>query len=542
MAHYIDNKKIVFNSSIVIQDGKQSDDYILVSDANGLAYWDTRTNYISTKEFDHYVGEWFGGGVVVAVWKESNGLEKCLVAAPQDCSYLGTERFSDSGPSGPFDNLPFLGFTVPWSNVATTANGASWSVSGASNSNIIVSQAGFSTTINPFVNGETSTLSGFSGAAQYALNYINPDLGTGVFNDWYLPAAHEILALWNNASVVNKVLAEYSAYNSISTDIPSFPPLSLINPMINFFESRGDDDNYSYDQGYWTSTQASPTEAYYLSQDGSLKRSPKNPSQGSYYINYKRVRPFRIASDSQVSFNFDAEYIIISYKFLDGNDLDTRTRMIYPNSTSHPALITPWNENVGYNSGVNGGPKSVNFMGHTSMIPWATSQGDGAALSYTPNVTETTPAPNGFYNPGTYSIMRWGGDVTGPGGLPSSYETMLVNVNAFKFHFPGVDTIRIDCRGWWFGGLGSTVVRLGVNMYRGGTPILTGYPGFDLEQWDVPDATSNLLLDSLDVAAQSIYRTGTGGVNDQTPEGLQKSTRIAIVEYNINTKIGKIIK
>jgi len=225
--------------------------------------------------------------------------------------------------------------------------------------------------------------------------------------------------------------------------------------------------------------------------------------------------------------------------------------MIYPNSTSHPTLITPWHENVAYNAGVNEGPKSVNFMGHTSMIPWATSQGDGAAKSYTPNITEATTAPNGFYNgpgqgnniAGTYSIMRWGGDVQGNGGYPTSYESMLVNVNAFKFHFPGVDTIRIDCRGWWYGGLGSTVVRLGVNMHKGGNPILTGGSPSDpdLEQWDVPNSTSNLSLDSLDVPAQSIYRTGTGGVNDQTPEGLQKSTRIAIVEYNINTKIGKII-
>jgi hypothetical protein len=529
MAHYIDNKKIVFNSNLVIQDGKQSDDYILVSDTDGRVYWDTRTNYISTKEFDHYVGEWFGGGVVVAVWRESNGQEKCLVAAPQDCSYVGTDRYSDTiAPYPPYDpiyiNTPFLGFAVPWSNV-TTANGASWSVSGASNSNIIVSQAGFSTTINPFVDSETSSLTGFSGAAQYALNYINPDLGTGIFNDWYLPAAHEILALWNNASLVNKVLTEYSAYNSIS-----------MNPQYGIFENSKMNtfdipfESFTYESGYWTSTEASPTEAYYLSQDGSLKRSPKN-FVFTDSVKHKRVRPFRIASDSQVSFNFDADYIIISYRFLDGNDLDTRTRMIYPNSTSHPALITPWNENVAYNSGVNGGPKSVNFMGHTSKIPWATSQGANAALSYTPNVTETTPAPNGFYNPGTYSVLRWGGDVTGPGGLPSSYETILVNVNAFKFHFPGVDTIRIDCRGWWFSSMGSSVVRLGVNMYRGGNPILTGPT---LEQWDIPDSTSNLLLDSLDVAAQSILES-------PTTEGVQGSTRIAIVEYNIKTKIGKII-
>ena len=72
MSHYIDQNKIVFNNNLVIQDGKQISDYILVSDNDGLVRWDSKTNYISTREFDHYIGEWFGGGVVVAVWKENS--------------------------------------------------------------------------------------------------------------------------------------------------------------------------------------------------------------------------------------------------------------------------------------------------------------------------------------------------------------------------------------------------------------------------------------------------------------------------------------
>ena len=37
--------------------------------------------------------------------------------APQDCSFAGVDRFSDSGPGG-FDNYNFLGFAVPWSNIS----------------------------------------------------------------------------------------------------------------------------------------------------------------------------------------------------------------------------------------------------------------------------------------------------------------------------------------------------------------------------------------------------------------------------------------
>ena len=521
---FLDPNKMIMKA-LVVNQGVKGNDMILTSDSAGLVSWKPTSAYTNNKDYDHYIGELFGGGVVVAVWRDGN-VEKCLVAAVQDVASVITYQQSGSTTYG-------LNYRYPWTNVLGVRSGATHSSYGATNSAIILAQPGFSNVMDPLVDYVNNNITGFSGAAKWADQYVNTDIGYGAFNDWYLPSIFELSALGSNIMIVNKLLYQLSIDKGISlTDVSNLNVKSGNIPSLVTLVSGM----------YWSSTEKNGTSAYFMDArgDGQLSSFPKDMFSGVYEWNSGklRVRPFRIATDNQVSFKFDAEWIIISYKFLDGNDLDTRTRMIYPNSTSHPALITPWNENVAYNSGVNGGPKSANFMGHTSMIPWATSQGATTAKSYTPNVSETTPAPNGFYNPGTYSVLRWGGDVTGQGGLPSSYETMLVNVNAFKFHFPGVNTIKIDCRGWWFSGQGSTVVRLGVNMYRGGTPILTGP---ESEQWDIPDSTSNLLLDSLDVPAQSIYTSGPGGTGDQTPEGQQKSTRIAIVEYNINTKIGKII-
>lgn len=543
MSHYIDQKKIIFNTNLVIQDGKQSTDYILVSDDNGVVKWDSKTNYVSTKEFDHYIGEWFGGGVVVSVWKENN-VEKCLVVAPQDCSFAGTNRWTEGNYdpwSQPiYTNYPFLGFTMPWSNVNNQTSGASWSVSGASNSNIITTQPGFSTTINPFINEETNNVSGYSGAAQYALNYINPDLGTGIYNDWYLPAVHEILTLWNNASLVNKVLYEYSQYNSIPLTTTS----TTTNTYINLFGVNSSYTNF----GYWTSTEASATEAYYLSGNGSLVKGLKLPDSFVMSVSqYKNVRPFRVASDNQVSFNFDAEWMIITYRFYDGKDLDTFTRMIGPSSSTVPS-ITNWNENLPYSPNVNGGSFASNWLGWAAKRPWVNNQ-TSVINCYTPGVTSSTNPPAGYYNPagygnnvaGTYSILRFGGDNTGPTNgaaypgntmdYSGSYESILVNVGAFKFHFPGQSTITIDCRGAWTEVTGTLPVNLSVTMYKGGAPVQTGF------SWTIQNSTSTLTLDSI---AKKITQTSnnTGTV---TPGGTADREAIAKVQFNVVTKIGKII-
>jgi hypothetical protein len=113
----------------------------------------------------HYIGELFGGGVVF--WVDQTG-EHGLIVSMAD-----------------------LSTSQAWSNITNLQIGASaqseWNGNG--NSNAIVAQPGHT-----------------ASAAKLCLDYVNPDYGTGIFSDWYLPARTELCHLWNNIYEVQKAL------------------------------------------------------------------------------------------------------------------------------------------------------------------------------------------------------------------------------------------------------------------------------------------------------------------------------------------------
>jgi hypothetical protein len=112
--------------------------------------------------FVHYIGEFFGGGVVFHVWKDEFGVERGLIV-----------DFNDLSPS-------------IWSNVngSLIGNPAQSSWRGLENSNAIVSQFSHQTS-----------------AANLCLNSTNNGQ-----NDWYLPSIDEFVSLWNNRYNVNRTL------------------------------------------------------------------------------------------------------------------------------------------------------------------------------------------------------------------------------------------------------------------------------------------------------------------------------------------------
>jgi hypothetical protein len=114
-------------------------------------------------EFAHYIGELYGGGIVVSVWKDTAGAEHGLVASLKDLS---------SGTA--------------WSNVTSTLIGSSAQspVDGQTNTNAIISQS-----------GQTNS------AAQICDTFTG-----GGFNDWYLPADIELIQLNNTAYILNSIL------------------------------------------------------------------------------------------------------------------------------------------------------------------------------------------------------------------------------------------------------------------------------------------------------------------------------------------------
>ena len=119
--------------------------------------------------------------------------------------------------------------------------------------------------------------------------------------------------------------------------------------------------------------------------------------------------------------NFDADYIILTYKFTDGADLDTRTRMISP---------------------------TLNESQQNRYIGW--SRGSSWPNSGSP-------------------VLRWGGDNTGRG-----FESVLVNLLSFKQQFVSQNNFNIDMRGFWYRIAGNNPVNINATLYKGGTPELVG--------------------------------------------------------------------
>jgi hypothetical protein len=118
-------------------------------------------------DFTHYVGELYGGGIIVAVWKES-GVEHGLIASLTDVSA-----------------------SAQWSSITSTSIGATAQspIDGQANTTAIVAQ------------GDVS------GAAYLCDNY-----SSGGFNDWYLPAVWELNQCYNAAFVVNTILGATNGF------------------------------------------------------------------------------------------------------------------------------------------------------------------------------------------------------------------------------------------------------------------------------------------------------------------------------------------
>ena len=128
----------------------------------------------NTTGFTHYLGELYGGGIVVSVWKTS-GIEHGLIASLADLS------------SG-----------IPWTTPAfqSTLIGptAQSFRDGLTNTNAIVAQAG----------------AGTSYAAGLCKAY-----NAGGYTDWYLPAIIELKQCYNSLQIVNDVLGDTSGFQCL---------------------------------------------------------------------------------------------------------------------------------------------------------------------------------------------------------------------------------------------------------------------------------------------------------------------------------------
>ena len=138
------------------------------------------------------------------------------------------------------------------------------------------------------------------------------------------------------------------------------------------------------------------------------------------------------------SFQFNADYIMLTYEFTTGRDLDTRTRIVTPD--------------VGQDS-------QSKYLGWSRYAKYP--------LSGEP-----------------YEI--WSGDNTGTG-----FESVLFNINLFKTTYPLEGILVIDARGFWFNTVGTTPVNVAATLWKGGLPIKNGF------LWENPTATETFQISSV---------------------------------------------
>jgi len=141
------------------------------------------------------------------------------------------------------------------------------------------------------------------------------------------------------------------------------------------------------------------------------------PTPGPTATPFITPTPYPFTTPLPTGFTFDADYIIVSYAFTDGADLDTRTRISSPN--------------IGQNS-------AQTYLG------WCRSE------LFPDN--EGTP------------ILTWSGDNTGQG-----FESVFVNIIRFKELYPSETSLTIEMSAMWYGTLGSNPVIMDVMMYKVGT-------------------------------------------------------------------------
>lgn len=130
----------------------------------------------NTGGFSHYVGELFGGGIVVSVWKDAQGVERGLIASLTD-----------------------LSSAIPWTTPAfydvEIGPAAQSPSNGLVNTNAIVAQAGAGTTY----------------AAGLCKAY-----NAGGFTDWYLPAINELKQCYNSLQIVNEILGDTNGFEVLN--------------------------------------------------------------------------------------------------------------------------------------------------------------------------------------------------------------------------------------------------------------------------------------------------------------------------------------
>ena len=201
-------------------------------------------------------------------------------------------------------------------------------------------------------------------------------------------------------------------------------------------------------------------------------------------------------------FTFDADYLMIQYEFTDGQDLDTRTRMVTPD--------------IGQDT-------TVEYLGYNANACFSTGS------NFLTN--GIFPVGSSFTNPSTY-ILKHGCDNRGLG-----FESVLINLINFAALNSTENEITIDCRGWWYTLVGTNPVKLNVTLWKGGTIVQPTFPINNIGQ--PTDYTFTNTNPDNTLVIKSSGKVVRGPNNVSAPNN-NEAWRIGVIKYNLLTNVGTI--
>lgn len=209
----------------------------------------------------------------------------------------------------------------------------------------------------------------------------------------------------------------------------------------------------------------------------------------------------------QTSFTFDADYMVVTYQFTDGRDLDTRTRIVSIEGTTY-ADQDEAGQYIGY--------------GQYTRTPQTASYIESG------NVCNMSIKP----------LAIWGSD-----NLNQGYESTMID---FTLIPSGQNEIVIDCRAFWWGEVGVLPVSIGFTLYKGGCMVKQGSSGTPAYSFTNPTAVGTFAGSSSSKVITA-YRDGgglaTGSSDIEVPNvsaGSSRGQRIAVITYNRSTNVGSI--
>lgn len=216
----------------------------------------------------------------------------------------------------------------------------------------------------------------------------------------------------------------------------------------------------------------------------------------------------------QTSFTFDADYMVVTYQFIDGRDLDTRTRIVSIEGTTYANQLPTV----------------------PGQIPAGTYIGFGQ-YTRTPQTASYIESGN-VCNVAIKPLAIWGSD-----NLQQGYESTMID---FTLIPSGQNEIVIDCRALWWGQIGVQPVNIGFTLYKGGCMVKQGSSGTPAYSFTNPTATGTFTGTSSSKVITA-YRTSGGlasGSSDlESPNvsaNLSRGQRIAVITYNRSTNIGTV--